>query len=52
MSKKSSCIQYWNVNNFYGWAMPQKRPVINFERTLETSKFNEDFLKTITRILW
>ena len=30
-NKKSSYIQYWNVNNLYGWTMPQKLPVNNFE---------------------
>ena len=30
-NKKSSYFQYWNVNNLYGWTMPQKLPVNNFE---------------------
>ena len=30
-NKKSSYIQYWNVNHLYGWTMPQKLPVNNFE---------------------
>ena len=28
--KKSSCIQYWDVNNLYGWEISQKFPVSNF----------------------
>ena len=30
-NKASSYIQYWNVNNLYGQAMPQKLRVNNFE---------------------
>ena len=30
-NKESSYLQYWNVNNLYGWAVPQKVPVNNFE---------------------
>ena len=30
-NKKLSYIQYWNVKNLYGWAMPQKLLVNNFE---------------------
>ena len=28
-NKELQCIQYWNVNNLYGWAMSQKLPVNN-----------------------
>ena len=38
-------IQYWNVNNLYGWTMPEKLPVINFEWIEDTSQFNKDFIK-------
>ena len=30
-SKELSYIQYWNVNNLYGWAMTQRLPVNNYE---------------------
>ena len=43
-NKESSYIQYWDVNNLYGWAMPQKLPVNNFEWIKDTSQFNEDFI--------
>ena len=44
-NKDSSYIQYWDVNNLYGWAMLQKLPVNNFEWIKDTSQFNEDFIK-------
>ena len=44
-NKESSCIQYWDVNNLYGWAMLQKLPVYNFEWIKYTSQFNEHFFK-------
>ena len=28
-SKESSYIQYWDVNNLYGWPVSQKLPVNN-----------------------
>ena len=44
-NKESSCIQYWDENNLYDWAMSQKLPVNNFEWIKDTSQFNEDFIK-------
>ena len=43
--KESSYLQYWHVNDLYGWAMSQKFPVNNFEGIKDTSQFNEDFIK-------
>ena len=43
--KESSCIQYWDVNNLYWWAISQKLPVNNFEWIKDTFQFNKDFLK-------
>ena len=35
-NKESPCIQYWEVNDLYGWAMSQKLPVNNFEWIKDT----------------
>ena len=48
-NKESSHIQYWDVNNLYGWAMSQKLPVNNFEWIKATSQFNEDSIKNYNR---
>ena len=48
-NKKSSYIKYWDINNFYGWAMSQKLPVNNSEWTKDNSQFNEDFIKAIIK---
>ena len=44
-NKELSYLQYWDVNNLYGWAMSQKRLVNNFEWIKDTFQFNEDFIK-------
>ena len=44
-NKESSYIQYWCVNNLYGWAMLQKLPVSKFEWIKDTSQFNEEIIK-------
>ena len=45
-NKESWYIQYWDVNNLYGWAISQKPPVNNFAWIKNTSQFTEDFIKT------
>ena len=49
-NKKSSYIQYWILNNLYGWAMSQKLPVDNIEWIKDTSQFNEGFIKKYNKV--
>ena len=44
-NKKSSYLQYWDVNNLYDQVMLQKLLVNNFEWIKDTSRFNDDFIK-------
>ena len=44
-NKELSYLQYWDVNNLYGWAISQKFPVNNFKWIKDTSQFNDDFIK-------
>ena len=44
-NKESSYLQYWYVNDLYGWGMLQKLLVNNFEWIKDTSQFNKDFIK-------
>ena len=43
----SSCIEYLDASNLYGWAMSQKLPVnhLKWVKKEDLSKFNEDFIK-------
>ena len=47
-NKESLYIQYWDVNNLYGWVMSQKPPANNFEQIKDTCQFNEDFWCSIS----
>ena len=45
-NKEPSHLKYWDVNNFYRWAMSQKLPENGFKWVEETSQFNEDFIES------
>ena len=44
-NKESLYLKYWDVNNSYGWAMPQKFPVNKSEWIEDSSACNEGFIK-------
>ena len=47
-NEESSCIQYLDTNNLYGWAMSKKLPVNGFkwlDMSETSNKINEDFIK-------
>ena len=44
-NEESSYIQYLDVNNLYGWAMPQKLPVNGFKWV--NNEINEEFIKKL-----
>ena len=37
-NKELSDLQYWDINNLYGWEMSQKFPVNNFDWIEDTSQ--------------
>ena len=39
-NKESSYLQYWDVNDLYGWTMSQKLLVNNSEWVKDTSQVN------------
>ena len=43
--KELSYLQYWDINDLYGWATSQKIPVNIFEWVKNISQYNEDFIK-------
>ena len=48
---ESSYIEYLDANNLYGWEMPQKLPVKGFRWVEDLSQFNEDFIKSMMKIV-
>ena len=48
---ESSCIEYLDANNLYGWATSQKLPTNGFRWVEYLSQFNEDFIKNMMKIV-
>ena len=44
-NKESLYLQYWDVNNLYGWEMSKMLPVNNYEWIKDIYNVNEGFLK-------
>ena len=44
--KKASYLNYWVVNNLYGWTISQKLPVNGFKCVEEKFQFSEDFIES------
>ena len=44
-NKELSYLQYWDVNDLFGSAMPQKLPVENSKWIKDISKVDEKFIK-------
>ena len=41
-------LDYWDINSFYRWAMPQKLSVGGFKWIEHTSQFSKDFIENYT----
>ena len=46
-----SYVAYLDANNLYGWAMSQKLPINGFKWVENLSKFNEDLIKNMMKIV-
>ena len=45
-NKESSYLEYWDLNNLYGWVISQKFPVNDFKWVDDIFELNEDFIKS------
>ena len=45
-TKNYQILEYWHVNNLYGWAVSQNLPVKTFKWVEDISEFDESFIKS------
>ena len=45
-TKNYQILEYWHVNNLYGWAVSQNLPVKNFKWVEDISEFDKSFIKS------
>ena len=50
-NEESSYIQYLDASNLYGWVISQRLPVDGFKWKQNMLKVNEDFIKTMMKIV-
>ena len=44
-TKSSTCLDYLNSNNLYGWTMCKKLPIGDFKKLKHHKYITEDFIK-------
>ena len=44
-NKKFSYLNYWDVNNLYGWTVSQELPLHCFKWIENISQFNKNFIE-------
>ena len=49
--EEESFLRYLDANNFYGWAMSEPLPMDGFDRIKDLSKIDEDFIRTMIKIV-
>ena len=50
-NEESLFLEYLDAKNLYGWAMSQRLPVHGFDWVKNLSKIDEDFIKTMMKIV-
>ena len=45
-TKNYQILEYWHVNNLYGWAVSQNLRVKNFKWVEDISEFDKSFIKS------